>query len=104
MRKLAFYTMTICMLFTFSITDIKAVNTNPNTTVATKPTETEQIQVLVDRLNEIKAMDMSTLTSVEKKALRKEVRAIKQEVKAVNGIYLSIGALVIIVLLLILLL
>ena len=106
MRKLAFYTLTICLLFTFTMTEVKAINSTPNNTaiVAERPTESEEVQAMLNRLEEIKAMDMSALTSVERKALRKEVRAIKQEVKAVNGIYLSIGALLIIVLLLILLL
>jgi len=64
------------------------------------------------RLNEIKAMDMSALSSSEKKELRKEVRAIKSESKANSkyvegghgGIYLSVGAIIVIILLLILLL
>ncbi len=96
--------MTICMLFTFSISEVKAVNSNPNSAVAAKPAETEEVQIMIDRLNEIKAMDMSTMTTVQKKELRKEVRTIKQELKAVSGVYLSIGALLIIILLLILLL
>jgi hypothetical protein len=50
-------------------------------------------------------MDKSELSSVEKKELRKEVRTIKKELKATgNGVYLSIGAILIIILLLILLL
>jgi hypothetical protein len=104
MRKLAFYTMTICLLFTFSINDVKAVNSNPEKSAVVAEKPTEEVQVMLDRLNEIKAMDMSALTSVEKKELRKEVRAIKQELKATTGVYISIGALVIIILLLILLL
>ena len=62
-------------------------------------------QQVADRLIEIRNMDKSNLTSSEKKALRKEVREIKKEVRAnSNGIYLSIGAIIIIVLLLLLLL
>ena len=106
MRKLAFYTMTISLLFTFCITDVKAINSTPNNTaiLAERPTESEEVQAMLDRLEEIKAMDMSALTTVEKKALRKEVRAIKQEMRAISGVYLSVGALIIIILLLILLL
>jgi hypothetical protein len=60
---------------------------------------------LLSRLDEIKAMDMSALGKTEKKQLRKEVRAIKSELKAVGGgVYLSAGAIIIIILLLILLL
>jgi hypothetical protein len=57
------------------------------------------------RLLEIKAMDKSNLSSSEKKALRKEVRSIKgHSYYARGGIYLSVGAILIIVLLLVLLL
>jgi hypothetical protein len=45
------------------------------------------------------------MKSSEKKALRKEVRAIKSELAATgNGVYFSVGAIIIIILLLILLL
>ena len=55
------------------------------------------------RLVEIRNMDKTNLTTVEKKELRKEVKELKKEARR-NGIYLSIGAVIIIVLLLILLL
>lgn len=62
-------------------------------------------EVLIKRLEEIKTMDKSNLTRVEKKALRKEVREIKSTLKASGqGVYLSVGAIIIIVLLLIILL
>jgi hypothetical protein len=57
------------------------------------------------RLQEIKDMDKPDMISSEKKALRKEVRAIRNEMRSNNnGIYLSVGAIIIIILLLILLL
>jgi ABC-type transport system involved in cytochrome bd biosynthesis fused ATPase/permease subunit len=63
---------------------------------------------LMARLQEIRDMDKSNLTSSEKKALRKELKEMKKEVRADrdrrNGIYLSVGAIIIIILLLILLL
>ncbi len=105
MRKLIFYTMTICLLFVFSPGEVKAVNSTPKSAlVADRPTESEKVQLMMDRLQEIKAMDRNLLTTDQRKDLRKEVREIKQEMKAVTGVYLSIGALVIIILLLILLL
>lgn len=104
MRKLTFYAVTICLL-TFCMSDVKAVNTNSNNTaVAVKPAENEEVQAMLNRLQEIKAMDLSSMTNVQKKELRKEVKAIKQDMRAVTGIYLSVGALIIIILLLILLL
>lgn len=55
------------------------------------------------RLVEIRKMDKSNLTSVEKKELRKEVKNLRKEARS-NGVYLSVGAIIIIILLLILLL
>lgn len=96
--------MTVCLLFTFSIDEVKAVNSTPNKTAILAEKPTEEVQAMIDRLNEIKAMDMSSLTKDDKRELRKEVRAIKQEMKATTGVYISIGALIIIILLLILIL
>jgi len=60
---------------------------------------------LINRVNEIKDMDKSSLSSTEKKELRQELRSLKKEVrKNSNGIYLSVGAIIIVILLLILLL
>lgn len=68
-------------------------------------TENPEVQQLLQRLQEIKAMDKSDLTRMEKRSLRKEVKGIKKEMKrASNGVYLSIGAIIIIILLLILIL
>jgi len=65
-------------------------------------------QQLMNRLREIKDMDKSSLTSSEKKALRKELKQMKREARAdrdrSRGVYLSVGAIIIIILLLILLL
>ncbi|MEO6188483.1 MAG: hypothetical protein ABIO82_02225 [Ginsengibacter sp.] len=57
------------------------------------------------RINEIRSMDKSTLSSAEKKELRKELRKLKKDNgEKRNGIYLSVGALVVIGILLLLLL
>lgn len=66
--------------------------------------ETAHANALLDRLNEINEMDMSALSSSEKNDLKKEVRAIQKEQKQSGGIYISVGAAILIVLLLILLL
>ena len=67
--------------------------------------DAKQAQTILLRLNEIKAMDKSNLSTSEKKDLRKEVRTMRTQLKMNNGgIYLSVGAIIIIILLLILLL
>lgn len=77
---------------------------NDATASATK-TESAEVRILINRVNEIKAMDKSTLSFAEKKELRKELRGIKKEVnrRAGNAIYISGGLILLIVLLIILL-
>lgn len=74
-----------------------------------KKTETKiesvEAKVLTDRLLVIEKMDKSTLTRVERKALRKEVKSINTNLADLNGgVYLTTGAIIIIILLLILIL
>jgi hypothetical protein len=68
-------------------------------------TEDTRTQQLIHRLEDIKGMNKSELTRLEKKSLRKEVKGIKKELKDNGkGVYLSVGAIIIIILLLILIL
>ncbi len=81
---------------------------NASEPVTGTPAKTEipaEIQIKLDRLEEIKKMDKSELSRAEKKELRKEVKTLKGEIKSSGGgVYLSVGAIIIIILLLILLL
>jgi hypothetical protein len=78
---------------------------NPAAVTATNPAEAAEAAGLMARLDEINTMDKTNMTSSEKKALRKEVRATKKRMSEIGGgVYLSVGALIIIVLLLIILL
>ena len=71
----------------------------------TAKTEDSRAQQLMQRLEEIRGLKKSELTGLEKKGLRKEVKGIKKEMKAMTGgVYLSVGALIIVILLLILIL
>jgi len=105
------------MIMVLSLTAIPVLaNNEPGATSATVNKEAPlnesssnkvpaEVQAMYDRLEEIKAMDKSELSSSEKKELRKEVKSIKSELRSNGkGIYLSIGAIIIIILLLILLL
>lgn len=67
--------------------------------------ESAKLNAMFARLNAIKEMDKSAMSSSERKALRMEVRGMRSEIRANNnGVYLSIGAILIVVLLLIILL
>jgi peptidoglycan hydrolase CwlO-like protein len=85
---------------------VSANSTEPITnTAASSTTVPADVQVMYDRLEEIKKTDKSEMSRTERKELRKEVKEIKSELKARNGgVYLSVGAIIIIVLLLIILL
>ncbi|WPR70466.1 hypothetical protein SLW70_10980 [Flavobacterium sp. NG2] len=102
MKKITSYLMIIALSLGAIPTSISAAETNLPNTPKEIPVE---VQTKLDRLEDIKKIDKSTLSSAEKKELRKEVKTIKAELRSTNnGLYLSFGAIVIILLLLILLL
>lgn len=82
-----------------------AATTDPITTTTAEKEIPVEVKVLLNRLEEIKKMDKSLLNHSEKKALRKEVRSINSNLRSSgNGLYLSVGAIILIVILLIILL
>lgn len=82
-----------------SLIKTEIVNSADKEAVAARST------ILINRMNEIKAMDKSNLNSSEKKELRTELKTMKREMKVMSGgVYLSVGAIIIVILLLILLL
>lgn len=106
MKKITIYIMTAISLLSFVPTTSKAEsNINSKEKIEMTAEQAQKAQVLMNRLEEIKTMDKSNMTRVEKKALRKEVKTIKAAMSDLSGgVYLSVGAIIIIVLLLILLL
>lgn len=76
---------------------------NPIRKVGMEAGEAARANELLYRLDEIKAMDKSKLTAPEKKQLRKEVRSTKKELNELGGgLYISVGAIIVILLLLVL--
>ena len=76
----------------------------------TQPFTAEEVAAIEARIVEIKEMDKSELSRVEKKALRVELRDMKREIRERDehhhregGIYISTGALLLIILLIIIL-
>lgn len=63
----------------------------------------ERLVEIEARVEEIKAMDYSTMSREEKKDIRMELKDMKEEAKrAGGGVYISVGAIIIILLILIL--
>ncbi len=101
-------------VFTFLFTGsaITANATSGNKAIREKVagmTETqkeERIQQIQQRAEEIKAMDKSQLTKIERRDLRNELKDMNKEAKAIGhgGIYISLAGIIIIILVLILIL
>lgn len=84
---------------------VQLAEATPANTPKKELTEAQQIRLteMENRLEEIKAMDFKSMSKDEIKAIKTEMKEMKAEAKATgNGVYLSIGAIIIIVLLLIL--
>jgi hypothetical protein len=84
-----------------SVNALAGGDTDPNS-----PLTQEQVEQMINRIDEIKEMDKSELSRKERKELRREVREIKHRVAGAHthgGIYISAGAVIIILLLIILL-
>ncbi len=105
MKKFTLCTMIMLASFLFVSHTTLAAEKAPITAVTNSDDVPADVKVMLSRLDEIKAMDKSSLNASEKKVLRKEVRVIKSALRSRgSGIYLSVGAIIIIVLLLIILL
>jgi hypothetical protein len=79
-----------------------ATTAEPTSMEASKPAEVKALEL---RLNEINSVDKSKLTSSDKKNLRKEVKSINHKLRDIGGgVYISAGAVILIVILLIILL
>jgi len=100
MKKTRLYLM-IMILSLSAFTTVSAFEKNPTPAPVEIPAE---IQVMLNRLEEIKTIDKSEMNRSDKKALRKEVRAIKTNIRSSgNGLYISSGAIIIILLIIIIL-
>jgi hypothetical protein len=101
MKTKIFKTLVLCMMISLALPAVSLANT----TVAPIESKDDQAQRLNQRLEEIRDMDTKSISKKEKRMLRAEVRTIKKELAAISGgVYLSIGAILLIALLLILLL
>lgn len=105
MKKITLSLLIVVLTLTIFPASVTAKTSEPTSINSTAKEIPAAVRVMFDRLKEIKEMDKSNLNSSERKALRKEVRAIKSTLKSTgNGVYLSVGAIIIIILVLILIL
>jgi len=96
--------MAAFLSLTFIPAQLKAGTVNTTATTSSMA-ESAEAKALIGRLNDINCLDKSKLSASEKKELRKEVRSTKKRLKEMNGgVYLSVGAVILIIILLIILL
>ncbi|RZJ14198.1 MAG: hypothetical protein EON51_19325 [Acinetobacter sp.] len=99
------YSLVLVFTLAVSATNVSAANNNKEPKTEMTAEQKVQFDKIVNRVEEIRNMDKSNLTRDEKKALRKELREMKDKARAMSGgVYLSVGAIIIIILLLILIL
>ncbi|MBE9599048.1 hypothetical protein [Pedobacter sp. MC2016-24] len=104
MKKLL-YALALVFTMAASANTVSAADKSPNAKTEMTAEQKVQLEKIVSRVNEIKAMDKSDLSRAEKKELRKELKSLKSQANAIGGgVYLSVGAIIIIILLLILIL
>lgn len=105
MKKLVLSLATLLLVTTISTTQSRAAEIPVNS--ISRSAEPADVKALLARLDEIKAMDVSNMTRLEKKELRNEVRSTKAALKSnghgSSGLYISTGAVIIILLLIIIL-
>jgi predicted aspartyl protease len=103
--------LTLCLMATVLMLSFATTNANAGSVTEKAPATATLTEAPVDgtamitRLNEIKEMDMSGLSAVNKRQLRKEVRSIEASLNKLDGGYVYVGgaSLLLIILLIILL-
>ncbi|WP_219224053.1 hypothetical protein [Pedobacter antarcticus] len=102
MKKLI-YSLTLIFMLGISVNTVSAATTKDKVEMTVE--QKAQLERITNRVEEIKSMDKSNLSRAEKKELRKELKEMKHQARALGGgVYLSVGAIIIIILVLILVL
>ncbi len=109
MKKFTISLLAVCLLMAFNPFTSTASTIAPKAVATEMPGTPPSTEALSARFLEIKTMDKSNLSGSERKALRQEKREIKRALKrggsiSSGGIYLSAGAIILIVILIIVLL
>jgi len=98
----------LVLLMAATVLPAQAANDPIKEKVAAMTEEQKDARIIEmkNRVHEIKAMDRSTLTKQERKALRKELKEMNKEAKEMGrgGVYISLAGILIIILVLILIL
>ncbi|MFW5878162.1 MAG: hypothetical protein ACOCUP_03500 [bacterium] len=104
MKKITLSLIAVIMLLAFSPVKASAENHDNDKTEVAEVSTQEQADIMIDRLHKIVNMNIKSMDGPDKEKLRDEVLTIKDKLEQLNGgIYISAGALIIIIIILILL-
>ncbi|GAB2621053.1 hypothetical protein [Belliella aquatica] len=102
MKKIA-YLLSVMFLFLAYAPVATAGETKKEKTELTAE-EQVRLDEINNRVEEIKAMDFADMSKAERNEVKSELKEMRAEAKALgNGVYISVGAIIIILLILILL-
>jgi hypothetical protein len=102
MKNLVKYFAGVLVLFLMAQAPIQAENNVYDGSTALADVALAETNDLMQRIDYIKEMDKSDLTSSERKELRNELKAINKELKQRPYLYISGGALLLVLVLLLL--
>ncbi|MFO7825121.1 MAG: hypothetical protein R6V72_14365 [Cyclobacterium sp.] len=104
MKKIAYF-LSLVLLFTSFAPAAMAKGDEPSNEKESLSAEDQaRVEQLDARMAEIKAMDFKSMDKEERKEVRKELREINKQAKDLGGgIYISAGALIVVLLLLLIL-
>lgn len=110
MKKTIYYGFLMIFMMTSSVafagkTDMKSSYGNTSLKAGTEnKLSEEEISLLTKRVEEIRSMDRSKMTTAERRELRKELRGIKEKVKKDGTVIVISGSTLLIIIILIILL
>ncbi|MFA6128607.1 MAG: hypothetical protein WC699_15010 [Bacteroidales bacterium] len=108
MKKLIPFLMTALLLLTFVPTQVTAGTVSRSVSVSVSPVDkigASNAHALLARLDQIRSMDLGSLSQAEKRNLRRELRSMKSQLNTIGGgVYISAGAVILILILLLILL
>lgn len=102
-RKHAQYLTAVVIALSMAFTTMPATSVKAAEPVVPMAETPAEQRVLIERLDAIRHINKKALSRTERKALRKETRALKKKLDRYGGVYISAGALVVIILLILLL-
>ena len=104
MKKIAYFLSLVFLMTAFAPAAIASDNNKDKNTTELSEADKERLAEIEARVDEIKEMKISDLDKDERRALKKELKEMNKEAKQLGGgVYISVGAIILIIILLILL-